>query len=230
MFVTHDEDKSNGGCLEKTETEIERWEFQRSRNARGFQGSRNARDCQQPEARTGFFPSKTLEGSWWNLDFRVIPSRMWRKQISVVFSHSVCSHLSWQPWIIPVILAKLGFPDGSAIIRLPMQETRVRSLGGIDPMEKEIIFLKRSLVFPILLFSSMSLYWSLRKVFLSFLAIIWNSAFRCLYLSFSPLPVASLLFSAICKASSDSYFAFLHFFFLDGLDQCLLYNVMNLRP
>jgi len=31
---------------------------------------------------------------------------------------------------------------------------------------------------------------------------------------FSPLPLASLLFSAICKASTDSHFAFLHFFFL----------------
>ena len=34
------------------------------------------------------------------------------------------------------------------------------------------------------------------------------------YLSLSPLPFASLLFSAICKASSDNHFAFLHFFFL----------------
>ena len=42
----------------------------------------------------------------------------------------------------------------------------------------------------------------------------WNSAFRCLYLSFSPLLLASLLFTAICKASSDSQFAFLHVFFL----------------
>ena len=33
-------------------------------------------------------------------------------------------------------------------------------------------------------------------------------------LSFSPLLFASLLFTAICKASSDSHFAFLHFFFL----------------
>ena len=31
---------------------------------------------------------------------------------------------------------------------------------------------------------------------------------------FSPLPFTSLLFSAICKASSDNHFAFLHFFFL----------------
>ena len=35
-----------------------------------------------------------------------------------------------------------------------------------------LIFLKRSLVFPILLFSSISLHWSLRKTFLSLLAII----------------------------------------------------------
>ena len=33
-------------------------------------------------------------------------------------------------------------------------------------------------------------------------------------LSFSHLPFASLLFSAICKASSDNHFALLHFFFL----------------
>ena len=35
-----------------------------------------------------------------------------------------------------------------------------------------LIFLKRSLVFPILLFSSISLQWSLRKAFLSLLAIL----------------------------------------------------------
>ena len=50
-----------------------------------------------------------------------------------------------------------------------------------------LIFLKRSLIFPILLFPSVSLHWSLRKAFLPLLAILWNSAFRCLYLSFSPL-------------------------------------------
>ena len=61
-----------------------------------------------------------------------------------------------------------------------------------------LIFLKRSLVFPILLFSSISLHWSPRKAFLSLLAILWNSAFKWVYLSFSALPLASLLFSAIC--------------------------------
>ena len=71
-----------------------------------------------------------------------------------------------------------------------------------------LIFLKRFVVFPVLLFSSISLHWLLRKAFLCLLAILWNSAFRCLYLSFSPLLFASLLFTAICKASPDSHFAF----------------------
>ena len=72
-----------------------------------------------------------------------------------------------------------------------------------------LIFLKWSLVFPILLFSPMSLHWSLRKAFLSFLAILWNSALKWVYLPFSPLLFTSLLFTAICKASSDGHFAFL---------------------
>ena len=45
-----------------------------------------------------------------------------------------------------------------------------------------LICLKRSLVFPILLLSSISLHWLLRKAFLSLLTILCNSAFRCLYL------------------------------------------------
>ena len=78
-----------------------------------------------------------------------------------------------------------------------------------------LIFLKSSPVFPILLFSSISLHWSVRKVFLSLLAIIWNSAFKWLYLSFSPLLFTPLLFTAICKVSLDSHFTFLHFFSLE---------------
>ena len=93
-----------------------------------------------------------------------------------------------------------------------------------------LIFLKIFLVFPILLFSSISLHWSLRKAFLSLLAILWNSAVKWVYLSFSPLLFTSLLFIVICKASSDSHFAFLHFFFLGMVLISLLYNVMNLCP
>ena len=93
-----------------------------------------------------------------------------------------------------------------------------------------LIFLKRSLVFPILLFSSISLHWSQKKAFSSLLAILWNLAFTWVYLSFFPLPFTSLLFTSICKASSDNHFAFLQFFFGDGLDHCLLYDVTNLCP
>ena len=77
-----------------------------------------------------------------------------------------------------------------------------------------LLFLKRSQFFSIPLFSSISSHWPLRKTFLSLLAILWNSAVKWVYFSFSLLPLSSLVFSAICKASSDSHFAFLHFFFL----------------
>ena len=63
----------------------------------------------------------------------------------------------------------------------------------------------------------------MRKAFLSLLAILWKSAFRWVYLSFSPLPFAFLLFSAICRASSDKLFAFL--FLGDDFDHHHLYNV-----
>ena len=86
-----------------------------------------------------------------------------------------------------------------------ISSTSVRSIPFIEPIFAwnaplvSLIFLKRSLVFPILFFPSISLHWSLRKSFLCLLAILWSCAFRWAYLSFSPLPFASLLFSTICK-------------------------------
>ena len=70
-----------------------------------------------------------------------------------------------------------------------------------------LIYLKRSLVLPILLLSSISLHCSLRKTFLSLLAILCNSAFRWVYLPCPPLPFTSLLFSTI-YGPSDNHFAF----------------------
>ena len=49
------------------------------------------------------------------------------------------------------------------------------------------ILLKRSLVFPILLFSSISLHCSFKKPFLSFLDVLWDSAFSWVYRSLFPL-------------------------------------------
>ena len=54
-----------------------------------------------------------------------------------------------------------------------------------------LIFLKRLLVFPILLFYFISLHCSLEKAFLSLLAILRNSTLRWVYLSISPLPFTS---------------------------------------
>ena len=46
------------------------------------------------------------------------------------------------------------------------------------------------------------------KTFLSLLAILWNSAFKWIYLPFSPLPVASLLSSAIWRLSQITILPF----------------------
>ena len=98
------------------------------------------------------------------------------------------------------------------------------------------ILLKRSLVFPILLcvcvcvYVYYTLYYilytilyytiyyiyivsSIKKVFLSLLAILWSSAFSWVYLSLSPLSLTFLLSSGIPKAPQDKHFPFLHFFF-----------------
>ena len=69
-----------------------------------------------------------------------------------------------------------------------------------------------------------------KKAFLSLLVYLWNSAFSWVYLSLSHFPFSSLLSSAICKASSDNHFAFLHFFFFGMVFHCLLYTVANLHP
>ena len=59
-----------------------------------------------------------------------------------------------------------------------------------------VIFLKRCLVFHILLFSSISLHCSLRKAFLSLISILWESGFSWVYLSF-PLCLSLLFFSQL---------------------------------
>jgi len=78
---------------------------------------------------------------------------------------------------------------------------------GISSFLEEISNLSHSL------FSSICLHCPFEKAFLSLLALLWNSAFTWVYLSLSPLPFPSLLFSSICKASSDNHFAFLYYFF-----------------
>ena len=109
------------------------------------------------------------------------------------------------------MLGNRGFPEAwSCLCVCQASFLMTFAMGGVPHAGPR----QRSLIFLILLFSSISLHWSPRKAFLFFLAVPWNSAFKWIYLSFSHLPFTSLLFSGICKTSSDNYFAFLHFFFL----------------
>ena len=77
-----------------------------------------------------------------------------------------------------------------------------------------LIFLKRSLVFPILFLSSISLHWShwgrLFYLFLLFFGTLHSDAYIFPFL----LCFLLLFFSQLFKASPDSHFAFLHFFSL----------------
>ena len=77
-----------------------------------------------------------------------------------------------------------------------------------------LIFLKTSLSFPFYCFPLALCTDHWRRLSYLSLLILGNSAFKWVYLPFSPLLFTSLLFTAICKASSNSHFALLHFFFL----------------
>ena len=138
-----------------------------------------------------FLPGRFCRGSNAAMklkDAYSLEGKLWPKEIE--------THSSVLAWRIPA----MGEPGGL----LSMGSHRV----GHDWSDLA------AAVFPILLFSSISLHWLLRKAFLSLLASLWNSTFRGLYLSFSLLLFASL-FAAIFQASSDSHFAFLHFFSME---------------
>ena len=75
-----------------------------------------------------------------------------------------------------------------------------------------LIFSNKSLVFPIPLFPSISLHWSLRKAFYLSLLIFGNLHSNGYIFPFLLCFLFLFFFTAIWKASSDSHFAFLHFF------------------
>ena len=68
----------------------------------------------------------------------------------------------------------------------------------------------------------------MRKAFLSLLAILWNSVFKCVYLSFSPLLFTSLLYTAIVRPPQIVILIFSISFLGDGLHSHLLYNATML--
>ena len=99
---------------------------------------------------------------------------------------TLCSRISGSRWVItPSWLSESwrSFLYSSSVYsgHLLISSASVRSLPFLSFIEPifawnvslvSLIFLKRSLVFPIQLFSSISLHWSLRKAFLSLLAIL----------------------------------------------------------
>ena len=129
-------------------------------------------------------------------------------------------------WVMKIFLYSSSVYSCHLFLRSSASVRSIPFLSFIEPIFAwnvplvSLIFLERSLVFPILLFSSLPLHWSLRKafylslLFFGLLAVLWNSAFRWVYLSFFPVPLTSLLFAAVCKASSENAFAFLHLFIL----------------
>ena len=85
------------------------------------------------------------------------------------------------------------------------------------------LFLKRFLVFPILLFSSISFRCSFKKGFFSLLAVFWNSVF--LGMSF---PFLFLFFPQLFIKPLQMTTCLLTFVFLGGgFGHCLLYSVPN---
>ena len=138
---------------------------------------------------------------------------------------------SWRSFLYSsfVYSCHLFLMSSASVRSMPFLSIIVPMFAWNVPLES-LIYLKRSLVFPILLFSSISLHWLLKKAFLSLVAILWNSAFKWVYLSFSPLLFSSLFHTAICKASSDSHFAFLHFFFLGMVLIPILINKAYVSP
>ena len=102
------------------------------------------------------------------------------------------------------------FPSPSASVRaIPFLSIIVPIFAWEIPLVF-LIFLKRALVFPILLCYSISLHWSLRKAFLSLLAILWTLHSKgyifsfLLCLSFSSFPeilLALYISRFVCERS-----------------------------
>ena len=93
-----------------------------------------------------------------------------------------------------------------------------------------LTFLKRSLVFPIMLFSSVSLQWPLRKAF--YLSLLFFGTLHSYEYIFPFVLCFLLLFFSqlFARPPQTAILLFCISFLRGGLDPCLLYNVTNLSP
>ena len=145
--------------------------------------------------------------------YGITPSRLSRSLRSFLYSSVYSSYLFW---ISSVSVRSIPFL--SFIVLIFAWNIPLVSLN----------FLKRLLVFPILLYSCISLHCSLRKAFLSLLVILRISAFRWIYLSFL-LCLSLLFFSQLfVRPPQTTILPFFISFTLGGFDHCLLYSVTNL--
>ena len=137
---------------------------------------------------------------------------------------------SWRPFFGSSLYCYHLFLTSSAPVRsIPYLSFIVPIFAWNIPFVS-LIFLKKSLVFPILLFSSISLLWSLRKPFLSLLAICWNlHSDGCI---FPFLLCLQLLFFSqlLVRPPQAAILPFCIYFSWNGLDHCLPINVTNLCP
>ena len=67
------------------------------------------------------------------------------------------------------------------------------------------------------------------KEVLSLLAILWNSAFKWVYLSFSPLLLLLFFLQLFVRPLQTTILSFAFLFLGERLDHHLLYNVTNLH-
>ena len=125
---------------------------------------------------------------------------------------------SWRPFLCSSSVYSCHLLISSAFFFLVLYYAHlcVKCSFGISSSLEEISGLNNSNVF-FYFFFCLFFHCTLKKALLSLLAILWNCAFRWVYLSFSPLPFTSLLFS-------DNHLAFLlllgHGFWLLPAIQC----------
>ena len=93
-----------------------------------------------------------------------------------------------------------------------------------------LIFLKRTLVFPILLFSSISLHCSFKKAFLSLLAFLWSLLLDGYIFPFLPCLLLLFFSQLFVTPPQTTAWPSVSFFLGGGFGHCLLYSVMNLCP
>ena len=140
-------------------------------------------------------------------------------------SHSMMSSSRWvttPSWLSRSLRSLLYSSSGysyhlffilsASVGSLPFQSFIVPILTWYVPLLTPI-FLKKSLGLPTLLFSSIYLHCSLTKSFLISPCYALELSVQLAVSSLSPLPFSFLLFSAVCKASSENHFAFLCFSF-----------------